>query len=164
MRNIPCPLPKKALLVLLFLQPTTILTIFAFFAQQSRWYLFRDHYVARWTANIVLVGASWAGIWNLHLLQKLGLQVLLIDACEDLGDTWYSSRYPGCHVGTEIPLYEFSDPDLWKNWTQSKFIQEAESHERSMSWSVPVYRGSTYRTALDRRPSPTSQCPGRREM
>ncbi|KAL3457271.1 hypothetical protein BJX64DRAFT_296034 [Aspergillus heterothallicus] len=125
--------------------------------------------------DAVIVGASWAGIWTCNLLKRLDLKVLLIDACEDVGGTWCYTRYPGCHVDTELPLYEFSDPNLWKNWTWTKRfpdrkqiqqylswatdhfgmrenlllnakVQAAKWDERSQTWSVSVSGGATYRT------------------
>ncbi|KAL2835668.1 hypothetical protein BJY01DRAFT_258975 [Aspergillus pseudoustus] len=125
--------------------------------------------------DAIIFGASWAGIWTLHQLKRFGLKVLLVDACEDVGGTWCYTRYPGCHVDTEIPLYEFSGPGLWKNWTWSKRFPDrkqiqrylswatdrlslrqnllmntrvlaAEWHEKSASWSVEVSGGATYHT------------------
>ncbi|KAL2864854.1 flavin-containing monooxygenase [Aspergillus lucknowensis] len=123
----------------------------------------------------IVVGASWAGIWTLHLLKQRGVKVLLVDANEDVGGTWCYTRYPGCHVDTEIPLYEFSHPDLWRNWTWSKRfpdrkqiqaylswvtdrlglrkslvlqtrVQRAEWNEKFATWTVSLSSGASYRT------------------
>ena len=88
------------------------------------------------TVNVdaLVVGASWAGIWILHLLRRQGLNVQLVDACSDLGGVWYYTRYPGCRVDTEVPLYEFSDPDLWQNWNWTeRFPSRVEIH-RYLTW------------------------------
>ncbi|KAL4750544.1 hypothetical protein BDW72DRAFT_111334 [Aspergillus terricola var. indicus] len=84
----------------------------------------------------LVVGASWAGLWTLNLLRRRGLKVLLVDACEDVGGTWCYTRYPGCRVDTEIPLYEFSDPDLWQNWKWSQRFPSREEIQAYVSWVV----------------------------
>ncbi|KAL3480552.1 hypothetical protein BJX99DRAFT_266456 [Aspergillus californicus] len=123
----------------------------------------------------LVVGASWAGIWSLHLLKSRGFKVSLVDACEEVGGTWCYTRYPGCRVDTEIPLYEFSDPDIYQNWTWSqrfavrKEVQDyliwvtkrlnlrdnlilqtrvhrAEWQESAQTWTVSLSNGDTYRT------------------
>ncbi|KAL4913895.1 hypothetical protein BDW62DRAFT_156658 [Aspergillus aurantiobrunneus] len=82
----------------------------------------------------LVVGASWAGIWSLHLLKRRGLQTVLVDACEHVGGTWCYTRYPGCRVDTEIPLYEFSDPAIWQNWTWSQRFPQRKEIQAYLSW------------------------------
>uniref|UniRef100_A0A8H7N8K5 FAD/NAD(P)-binding domain-containing protein n=1 Tax=Bionectria ochroleuca TaxID=29856 RepID=A0A8H7N8K5_BIOOC len=38
----------------------------------------------------------------------------------DLGGVWYWNCYRGARVDTPVPLYEFSNPALWKDWTWSE--------------------------------------------
>jgi cation diffusion facilitator CzcD-associated flavoprotein CzcO len=35
----------------------------------------------------------------------------------DLGGTWRWNRYPGARVDSEVPEYEYSIPEVWKDWT-----------------------------------------------
>ncbi|KAL4781123.1 hypothetical protein BJX76DRAFT_363823 [Aspergillus varians] len=84
--------------------------------------------------DALVVGASWAGIWTLNLLKRRGLNALLVDACDDVGGTWFYTRYPGCRVDTEIPLYEFSEPDLWQNWTWSQRFPEQKEIQAYLAW------------------------------
>ncbi|KAB8343201.1 hypothetical protein FH972_022791 [Carpinus fangiana] len=83
--------------------------------------------------DALVVGASWAGIWTLHLLKSQGFNVRLVDMYADLGGSWFNNRYPGCRVDTEIPLYEYSLPELWKewNWTE-RFPSRVEIHNYLM--------------------------------
>lgn len=67
--------------------------------------------------DIVIVGAGFSGVYQLHHLRKLGFSVRLLDAGEDLGGIWYWNCYPGARVDTHIPIYEFSDEALWRDWT-----------------------------------------------
>lgn len=84
--------------------------------------------------DAVVVGASWAGIWCLYLLKRLGLRVLLVDACSDVGGVWYYTHYPGCRVDTEVPFYEFSLPELWKEWKWSERFPGQAEIQRYLSW------------------------------
>lgn len=86
------------------------------------------------TVDALVVGASWAGIWNLHLLKCRGLNALLVDTCDDVGGTWCYTRYPGCRVDTEIPLYEFSDPDIWRNWSWSQRFPDQREIQGYLAW------------------------------
>ncbi|RDW74255.1 flavin-containing monooxygenase [Aspergillus mulundensis] len=88
------------------------------------------------STEALVVGASWAGLWTLHLLKRRGLNALLVDACDDVGGTWCYTRYPGCRVDTEIPLYEFSEPDLWRNWTWSQRFPARGEIQAYVSWVV----------------------------
>lgn len=84
--------------------------------------------------DAVVVGASWAGIWCLHLLKAAGLRVLLVDACSDVGGVWYYTHYPGCRVDTEVPFYEFSHPDLWRTWEWSQRFPAKAEIQRYLGW------------------------------
>ena len=70
--------------------------------------------------DVIVVGAGFAGLYQLRHLRKLGLSVLVVDAAKDIGGIWYWNCYPGARVDTHVPIYEYSDPDLWRewNWTQ----------------------------------------------
>ncbi|KIJ64835.1 hypothetical protein HYDPIDRAFT_131981 [Hydnomerulius pinastri MD-312] len=67
--------------------------------------------------DAVIVGGGFGGIYHLIHLRKLGLNCKLIEAGSDFGGTWYWNRYPGARVDSDIPIYEFSLPELWKGWT-----------------------------------------------
>ncbi|CAN9404124.1 unnamed protein product [Alternaria alternata] len=67
--------------------------------------------------DALVVGAGFSGIYQLKVLRDAGYNVKLVEHGSDYGGVWYWNRYPGARVDTSIPLYEFSDPALWKNWT-----------------------------------------------
>jgi phytoene dehydrogenase-like protein len=70
--------------------------------------------------DVIVVGAGFAGLYQLHKLRKLGLSVRVIDAGAEIGGIWHWNCYPGARVDTHVPIYEYSDPELWRdwNWTQ----------------------------------------------
>ena len=66
--------------------------------------------------DVVVVGAGFAGLYQLHHLRRLGLCVTLLEAGTGLGGIWYWNCYPGARVDSHVPLYEYSDPAVWKDW------------------------------------------------
>ncbi|KAE9396792.1 cyclopentanone 1,2-monooxygenase [Gymnopus androsaceus JB14] len=70
--------------------------------------------------DVLVIGSGFSGIHQLINLRKQGLTVKILEAGSDLGGTWYWNRYPGARVESEVPIYQFSDPELWKDWTWSE--------------------------------------------
>ena len=70
--------------------------------------------------DAVIIGAGFSGIYLLHKLRDAGFNVLLVDAATDPGGIWHWNCYPGARVDSQIPLYEFSIPEVWKPWTWSE--------------------------------------------
>ena len=66
--------------------------------------------------DVLVVGAGFGGLYQLHRLRKLGYSVQLFEASSGLGGVWYSNCYPGARVDTHVPVYEFSMEDLWQDW------------------------------------------------
>jgi cyclohexanone monooxygenase len=60
------------------------------------------------TADVVVVGAGFAGMYMLHRLRALGLRTVVFEAGDDVGGTWYWNRYPGARVDVECINYSFS--------------------------------------------------------
>ncbi|KAM0334380.1 hypothetical protein ACHAQA_001406 [Verticillium albo-atrum] len=70
--------------------------------------------------DAIVVGAGFAGCYALDQLRKAGFKTLVLDDAADLGGVWYWNCYAGARVDTPVPLYEFSDEDLWRPWTWSE--------------------------------------------
>ena len=66
--------------------------------------------------EVLLVGAGFAGCYQLKKFRDEGYNVKLVEAGSDFGGVWYWNRYPGARVDTQVPNYEFSDPQLFRNW------------------------------------------------
>ena len=67
--------------------------------------------------DVVVVGAGFAGMYMLHRLRQAGFSVLVLEAGDDVGGTWYWNRYPGarCDVESMQYSYQFSD-ELQQEW------------------------------------------------
>ena len=68
----------------------------------------------------LIVGAGFSGLYLLHRLREAGIDARLIDAAEEPGGIWYWNCYPGARVDSQVPLYELSLPELWRDWTWSE--------------------------------------------
>ena len=68
--------------------------------------------------DAVVIGAGVAGLYALHRLRgRLGLRVVVLEAGDGVGGTWYWNRYPGCRCDVESLEYSFSfDEDLQQEW------------------------------------------------
>ncbi|KAH8760728.1 HK97 family phage prohead protease [Hyaloscypha sp. PMI_1271] len=67
--------------------------------------------------DVIIVGGGFGGVFCLKTLREHGLRVVLYEAGTDLGGTWRWNRYPGARVDSEVPEYQFSWPEVYKDWT-----------------------------------------------
>ncbi len=66
--------------------------------------------------DVIVVGAGFAGLYQLKRLRDLGMSVLLLEAGSGLGGIWHWNCYPGARVDSHVPVYEFSDEQVWRDW------------------------------------------------
>ncbi|MEE2914383.1 MAG: NAD(P)-binding protein, partial [Pseudomonadota bacterium] len=67
--------------------------------------------------DVVVVGAGFAGMYQLHRLRAMGLSVQVLEAGDDVGGTWYWNRYPGARCDIPSMEYSFSfSPELEQEW------------------------------------------------
>jgi len=57
--------------------------------------------------DVIVIGAGITGIYQVHGLLKLGMDVKGYEAGSDVGGTWYWNRYPGCRLDTESYAYGY---------------------------------------------------------
>jgi cyclohexanone monooxygenase len=68
--------------------------------------------------DVVIVGAGFAGLYQLHRLRDLGFSVRVFEAGGGVGGTWYWNRYPGARCDIESVDYSYSfSPELEQEWT-----------------------------------------------
>jgi len=71
--------------------------------------------------DVIVVGAGFAGLYALHRLRGQGLKVILLEAGDGVGGTWYWNRYPGARVDIESVDYSYSfSPELDQEWEWSE--------------------------------------------
>ena len=68
--------------------------------------------------DALIVGAGFAGLYQLHVLRnKLGLNARVLEAADGVGGTWYWNRYPGARCDSESFYYSYSfSPELEQEW------------------------------------------------
>lgn len=71
--------------------------------------------------DAVIVGAGFAGLYQLYRLRELGFRTRVFEAGEGVGGTWYWNRYPGARCDVESIYYSYSfSPELDQEWTWSE--------------------------------------------
>ncbi len=70
--------------------------------------------------DVLIVGAGFAGLYQLERLRGLGMKVRLYEAGGGMGGIWHWNCYPGARVDTYSAIYQFSDPNLWEDWNWSE--------------------------------------------
>ena len=70
--------------------------------------------------DALIVGAGFGGVYSLHKLRQLGLSVRVFEAGADIGGVWHWNQYPGARTDSEIPLYQLTIPEVYKNWSWSE--------------------------------------------
>ena len=63
-------------------------------------------------SDVLVVGAGFAGLYQLDHLRRLGYNVKVFEAGSNIGGVWYWNCYPGARVDTYGPLYQFSSEEL----------------------------------------------------
>ncbi len=74
--------------------------------------------------DVLIVGAGFAGLYQLNELRKRGYNVHAVESAGGLGGVWYWNCYPGARVDTWGPMYQFSDPELWRDWNFSELYPD----------------------------------------
>lgn len=67
--------------------------------------------------DVLVVGAGFAGIYLLHQLRKRNFNVKIVEVGSGLGGVWHWNRYPGARADTQYPLYAYSLPEIYEDWT-----------------------------------------------
>ncbi|HEY6983364.1 NAD(P)-binding protein, partial [Reyranella sp.] len=67
--------------------------------------------------DVAIVGGGLAGLYAIHRLRSMGLEVRAYEAGSGVGGTWFWNRYPGarCDVESLEYSYSFSD-ELQQEW------------------------------------------------
>ena len=69
------------------------------------------------SADAVIVGAGFSGLYLLHRLRSLGFTTRVFERGGDVGGTWYWNRYPGARCDVESMQYSYSfDAELQREW------------------------------------------------
>ncbi|MDX1648286.1 MAG: NAD(P)/FAD-dependent oxidoreductase [Myxococcota bacterium] len=67
--------------------------------------------------DALILGAGFSGLYQLHRLRQRGFRVRVFEAGSGLGGIWHWNCYPGARVDSHVPNYEFSMPEVWRDWS-----------------------------------------------
>jgi len=78
--------------------------------------------------DALIVGAGFAGMYQLHKLRELGLRCRGLERGSGVGGTWHWNRYPGAKCDIPAQFYTVSyRPDLDQEWTWThRFAPQAQ--------------------------------------
>ena len=57
--------------------------------------------------DVIVVGAGFAGLYQLQQLRAAGLSVVVLEAGSGLGGIWHWNSYPGARVDSHVPIAVF---------------------------------------------------------
>ncbi len=67
--------------------------------------------------DVIIVGAGFGGLYQLHRLRGLGMTAKVIEAGAGVGGTWYWNRYPGARCDVESMQYSYAfSEELQQEW------------------------------------------------
>ncbi|MFT4230233.1 MAG: NAD(P)/FAD-dependent oxidoreductase [Microbacterium sp.] len=73
--------------------------------------------------DVIVVGAGIGGLYALYELRRRGLDVVVLEAGEGVGGTWYWNRYPGARVDVYSLSYSYSfSPELDQEWEWKEYF------------------------------------------
>lgn len=71
--------------------------------------------------EVIVIGAGVCGIYQLHRLLELGVDVTVLETGSGPGGTWFWNRYPGARFDSESWTYGYSfSPELLDEWEWSE--------------------------------------------
>lgn len=71
--------------------------------------------------DALVVGAGFAGMYQLYKLREAGFAVRCVEAGSGVGGTWFWNRYPGARCDVESMSYSYSfSPELEQEWEWSE--------------------------------------------
>jgi cation diffusion facilitator CzcD-associated flavoprotein CzcO len=87
--------------------------------------------------EVVIIGAGVCGIYMLHRMQELGVDVTVLEAGEGPGGTWYWNRYPGARFDSESYSYGYSfDEEILEEWDWSEHFAAQPETLRYLNFVV----------------------------
>jgi len=85
--------------------------------------------------DAAVIGAGVAGLYQLHKLRELGLNVRAYETGSGVGGTWYWNRYPGARFDSQSEVYQYwFSEELYKAWQPSERFPAQPETERWLNW------------------------------
>jgi len=101
--------------------------------------------------DVLVIGAGFAGLYQLDHLRRLGYNVKVFEAGSDIGGVWYWNCYSGARVDSYVPLYQFSSEELWRDWNYSELYpswEELRAYFRHVDKKLGLSRDIRFNTRV----------------
>ena len=73
--------------------------------------------------DAVVVGAGFSGLYMLHRLREMGLDVRVLESGDGVGGTWFWNRYPGARCAVPSLEYSFGfSAELQQEWAWTEIM------------------------------------------
>jgi acetone monooxygenase len=90
--------------------------------------------------DAVVIGAGIAGLYQLHRLREMGLNVRAYETGSGVGGTWYWNRYPGSRFDSQVEVYQYwFSEELYKSWQPSERFTGQPENERWLNFVADRY-------------------------
>jgi cation diffusion facilitator CzcD-associated flavoprotein CzcO len=87
--------------------------------------------------DVLVVGAGITGIYQLYRAREAGFSVLLLEAGDGVGGTWYWNRYPGARFDSESYTYGYLfSEELFDEWEWREHFAGQPEIERYLNHVV----------------------------
>ena len=87
--------------------------------------------------DVLVVGAGITGIYQLYRAREAGFSVMLVEAGDGVGGTWYWNRYPGARFDSESYTYAYLfSKELFEEWEWQEHFAEQPETERYLNHVV----------------------------
>ena len=73
-----------------------------------------ENYAKELETDVLIVGAGFGGVYLMHKLRQQGFKCKIMEAGSNIGGIWHWNCYPGARVDSQVPIYEYSMPEIWK--------------------------------------------------
>ena len=91
--------------------------------------------------DAIVIGAGVSGLYQLHCLKELGLDVRLFEDGDGVGGTWYWNRYPGCRFDSESETYGYSfSKELLQEWDWREHFSAQPDTERYLNFVADKFK------------------------
>ena len=87
--------------------------------------------------DVLVVGAGITGIYQVYRAREAGFSVVLLEAGDGVGGTWFWNRYPGARFDSESYTYAYLfDRALFDEWEWSEHFAGQPEIERYLNHVV----------------------------
>lgn len=66
--------------------------------------------------DAIVVGGGFGGIYSTYKLRNLGYNVHSFERESGLGGIWYTNKYPGARVDSDVPVYQLWLKEVYQDW------------------------------------------------